>query len=73
MQNGDMQQATTTFEEVLKLYREVANKWGISYALVHLGMAPLSRGDHAGATRSSRVADSSSSVMSWSKNCPKYV
>jgi hypothetical protein len=48
MQNGDMQQATTTFEEVLKLYREVANKWGISYVLVHLGMAPLRRGDHAG-------------------------
>jgi DNA-binding CsgD family transcriptional regulator/Tfp pilus assembly protein PilF len=51
MQQGDMQRATTLLEEVLKLYREVANKWGVSYALVHLGMVFLSRGDYAGAAR----------------------
>ena len=51
MQRGDTRRASALFEEVLELYREAANEWGVSYALVHLGMALLGRDEHAEATR----------------------
>ena len=46
LQTGDMEPATALFEEALKLFREAANKWGVSNVLVDLGMVSLGRRDH---------------------------
>jgi len=43
---GDFDRSTELFEEGLKLYRELGDKWGIGSVLSHLGIIPLSRGEY---------------------------
>jgi ATP/maltotriose-dependent transcriptional regulator MalT len=51
MQQGEVAQATDFLGESLALYRELGDEWGISEALIHLGMVLLDQGDHTRATR----------------------
>ena len=46
-QQGDYAQAEVVFKESLALYREIGNKQGIAYPLMHLGEMALNQGDYA--------------------------
>ena len=46
LQLGDLDRATRTFGEALRMVREQGDEWNAAHLLNHLAVAPLRRGDH---------------------------
>jgi predicted ATPase/class 3 adenylate cyclase len=51
---GDYAASRTYFEQTLRIYREMANRWGEGRALTALGLVAFFRGDYAEARRYNR-------------------